>query len=857
MQPRTGGVGKRVGTSLYVHRDAAFHIDASLIALLQEALAALPQAAKSWNVARLSLTEREVAFLDYPLFESDPFPTLATSWLVRLGAELQVNFRDFQSSLNPPILHRKELLLTPDDDRRPKWSELTADAEAIGLFADASRIGFRRDWLAKIAESGYELHGDGFVPMANCSNEGSDAAEDAVANAIVARHRTALTRSTFSAPVQALLRFGLLRDTWSIFDYGCGKGHDIDGLTREGFIAHGWDPHFAPGAQKLPSDVVNLGFVLNVIEDRGERDQTLKEAFGLAGKVLSIAVMTQSAAGKPGLPFRDGFLTSRETFQKYFSQSEFKTYIEMTLDRPVTLVAPGVAFVFADDEFEEEFRLNRQRSSRVWVRAALTRSAAPRVRAKVPFATALYDANLHDFTRLWDCILQNGRTPIDGEAEDFTALINLVGSLSKAVRICMQNNDPIALESARRERIDDLKVYFALQAFHKRTTLKALNPSLQQDVKSFFGSLGAAQSAGSDLLSMIASPAAIQEACETAAREGLGHYFFGHSLQIHTSLVEALPIVLRVYIEAAATIYGDVRSADLVKLHIRSGKLTVLEYKDFDSSPTPLLQRRIKIRLRTQEIDVFEYEGQYEPTILLGKSRFVNEEYPDYARQVAFDEQLLPFCQDFPEHGPTASQLNEVLRFERLAVTGFELRPAETIPDLADRCGTWLTYRDLIQCGETVHATKCENMPQSPHSFNALRALVKHVLDPIIEYFGGVEITFGFCSPDLARAIRRRRVGRIAPQLDQHAASEYNASGHPICDRGGAAVDFLVPDENMYEVAKWITENLPYDRLYIYGPSRPLHVSYGPQQSKQTVFVDRSDGKVRPRRVTNFAELPG
>jgi hypothetical protein len=35
----------------------------------------------------------------------------------------------------------------------------------------------------------------------------------------------------------------------------------------------------------------------------------------------------------------------------------------------------------------------------------------------------------------------------------------------------------------------------------------------------------------------------------------------------------------------------------------------------------------------------------------------------------------------------------------------------------------------------------------------------------------------------------------------------------------------------MREVADWIVENLLFDRLYYYGPTRPIHVSLGPQRS--------------------------
>ena len=102
-------------------------------------------------------------------------------------------------------------------------------------------------------------------------------------------------------------------------------------------------------------------------------------------------------------------------------------------------------------------------------------------------------------------------------------------------------------------------------------------------------------------------------------------------------------------------------------------------------------------------------------------------------------------------------------------------------------------------------------------------------LDPIIDYFGMIKLTYGLCSPELAVEIRTR----IAPKLDQHAANELNKAGRLICKRRGAAIDFLIPDENMKDVADWIIGELEFDRLYYYGRDKPIHVSYGPEMMNQ------------------------
>ena len=74
-----------------------------------------------------------------------------------------------------------------------------------------------------------------------------------------------------SKPVKSLLEYGLLRPGTTFFDYGCGRGADFRGLQGLGYEADGWDPVFRRDAGKRESDLVNLGYVLNVIEDSAER----------------------------------------------------------------------------------------------------------------------------------------------------------------------------------------------------------------------------------------------------------------------------------------------------------------------------------------------------------------------------------------------------------------------------------------------------------------------------------------------------------------------------------------------------------------------------------------------------------
>jgi len=308
----------------------------------------------------------------------------------------------------------------------------------------------------------------------------------------------------------------------------------------------------------------------------------------------------------------------------------------------------------------------------------------------------------------------------------------------------------------------------------------------------------------------------------------------GKSLQLHTSMIEQLPEILRVYIGCAAVLYGDYKNADLVKIHINSGKLSLMSFDDFEGKPIPKMLERVKIKFREQDIEYYDYLGEYTPPNLYYKSRYINEEFPKYPEQVFFEKKLEEFeLLDFEGYGPSSNDFDGQIQKMRLEIDEFDLVSSQKKPDLDDKCGHYLTFRHLIECGETFGDISLSNLPQQPETFNSLFNLATKVLDPVIEYFGMIELTYGFCSSELAKKIP----GRIAPKLDQHGSHEINRNGKYICTRLGAAIDFIVKDENMLEVAQWVVNNTPFDRLYYYGSTKPIHVSYGPEDNREVVIM--------------------
>ena len=167
-------------------------------------------------------------------------------------------------------------------------------------------------------------------------------------------------------------------------------------------------------------------------------------------------------------------------------------------------------------------------------------------------------------------------------------------------------------------------------------------------------------------------------------------------------------------------------------------------------------------------------------------------------------------------------------------------------PKLEDKCSEYLVYGDLIEAGETFNKSTLHNKPEQLASYIAIRDLSTFLLDPIIEEFGSIDITYGFCSHQLSKKIP----GRITPKLDQHSAFETNSLGRRICKRDGAAVDFYVQKhkDSMRVVAKWIIENLPFDRLYFYGDDRPIHLSYAELPAKKAhSFTQTKSGQRVPK----------
>jgi len=82
-----------------------------------------------------------------------------------------------------------------------------------------------------------------------------------------------------------------------------------------------------------------------------------------------------------------------------------------------------------------------------------------------------------------------------------------------------------------------------------------------------------------------------------------------HSLIIEKNFLSDLQAILRVYVGSALQLYGDIDEVHEIKIHITSGKVTLLTYSDWGKSDTPSLSERVKINMLNQSIRNYKHSS--------------------------------------------------------------------------------------------------------------------------------------------------------------------------------------------------------------------------------------------------------
>ena len=483
-------VGKTLPKATYVHREALAEVAPVLYQFIVAQSQSVGMNDGDWNIVRLHLDGFKLALLNYPAFQEEAYPALVKSTSIDLENN-KVKTTDFSKSLNPPILHRKEHMVLHSHPDFEDFCQITQEGESAGLYENTRIIGFRQGWETLIREKGYELVDGRLFRQAALGRETQE-------NHKVDRHKTALSRDSFSSPMKTLARYGYLDGQYSVFDYGCGHGDDLAELAAHGISAAGWDPNWRADGEKITADLVNLGFVINVIENLQERVEAVLGAWQLADRLLVVSAMIASEQRiNKFKPFKDGVLTSRNTFQKYYAQNELQIFLEQILDEEPIPVASGIFYVFKDKGEEQLFLSRKQRRSTRW-KQLVHKSV------RVPKRQVFLEENRELFNRFWLRTLELGRTPVAEEFDESAQLQKIIGSPKKAFHFLREEFETADLERAEQQRKEDLLVYFALQMFNKKRVYRHMPDALKRDIKAFFTDYKAAQAEAQSLLFSLA-----------------------------------------------------------------------------------------------------------------------------------------------------------------------------------------------------------------------------------------------------------------------------------------------------------------------------------------------------------------
>ena len=643
--------GKVVGEAQYFHKSALTMLTDVEKAKLFKCLDLIDETTL-WNVVKFDLKEpHKISLLEYSNFSEDAFPVLLNGTNIDLSSKA-IKHRAYSLS-NPPVLHRKELLLPSSDPNREKYAALTEELEELGAFINISELGTKQRWLKRLEELG--------IKIVDHEIRVSDQETDAEYNALeVFRHRTALKRKKLSSCMGALVDSSLVTNKCEIFDYGCGRGDDVSILAQNNFEkVSGWDPYFAKdNAIPKKSEFVSLSFVLNVIEDADERHSVLKKAFKIASKALVFSVMLEHQNTLQfAYPFNDGYLTSIYTFQKYYSAPEIEAVVKKQLNETPIKLGPGIYIVFKDKSLEQEYLFKRQLGLLVETKTAVKDDAGDR------FAEALVD-------KMVKTILSFGRVPKLTELKTkFQEEISIARvSYNRLSRLALSQISISDLKHVREAFSAEILIFLAINRFDGRVKYGDLPEKFQIDVRAHFGSLRSANAEAERLLFSLSDTDGLISAALDAERSGHGQ-LIGTKFRCHSKQCENLPKNLRLFFKIGERLHRSIADTDIIQLHLETKKMTFLIVNEFEKSSLPRIHSREIVNFATQDIVVVPHQEKEQVRILFLKSALMDAKDEHFKIQRAFDAEVLENAGDlFSDNEPSFEEFAREIMSRKISI---------------------------------------------------------------------------------------------------------------------------------------------------------------------------------------------
>ncbi|MEB3340327.1 DNA phosphorothioation-associated putative methyltransferase [Okeania sp.] len=604
-------IGKKLPTAFYIHISALEKLHPFLqlyenIAhhLYLKSLSHQKTDAKTITLIKFNFDKPTISYLHYPDFNIHPHPALKNSISINLNNG-KVEQRNYSNSENPPVLHRKETFVTPEYRHYQKFAKLTSAEVKLGLLDNTRLIGTRQGWLKHLKNHGIEIKDHRVI---------QHTIEKPIPQ--IERHKAAIVRKKISKPVRLALEANLFTENTTFFDYGCGHGEDIKFINQKGYLSAGWDPYYLPETSCIAADIVNLGYVINVIESLAERREALIKSWQLTKKVLIVSslVLVNDSKTEGKLAYGDGIITSRKTFQKYYEQEELKSYIDQVLNVDSIPIDLGIFLVFRDEAEAQNFRASRLR----------TRLSTPRISCK----NKRFEDYQEQLIPLMNFMSDRGRLPVRGELAEETDLIAEFGTFRRAFQVILQVTNYQEWDAITDKRRQDFLVYLALTKFGNRPKFSQLSVVVRNDIKALFGSYTNACTLADLMLFSLGDSDLISKCCRNSS---IG-YKSTNFLLVHVSAIVKLDPLLRLYEGCANRTIGRLNEVNIVKFHYKLPIISYLFYPDFDKEAHPVLHTTMNVDLRDLSVSYQDYTKEYNPPILHRKDALVTSDYPHYEK---------------------------------------------------------------------------------------------------------------------------------------------------------------------------------------------------------------------------------
>ncbi|MDV7353471.1 DNA phosphorothioation-associated putative methyltransferase [Rhodococcus oxybenzonivorans] len=413
------------------------------------------------------------------------------------------------------------------------------------------------------------------------------------------RHRTAIGRSGLSMPLRQALIDEILVPGNTVLDYGCGRGQDVRRLTHMGIEAQGWDPFYAPDSPLREHEVVMLTYVLNVIEDPTERLHALNAAWQLARKAIVVSCrLDWEQRQVRGQSTGDGLITSRDTFQHFYSTRELRALVEKVTGGHCVSPVPGVVYAFRREEDRLAYLALNTISEFEWA-------------TSTDYVSAL--AEVIEFTEA------RGRVPMFEEIPPDVAPLLARVSRPNLVRLIQKGADSDRVKEGARKTTLDTLLYLGTSIFNGRARLADLPIPVQADIKYCFNSYREACARADRLLLKIRDDTYIRG----AMRNSVGK-LTATALYVHERATRSMPVVLRLYEHCGFVATGRPAGWNILKLDHRGRRVSWSSYPGFDSDPHPTLDWTFGVDMTTLDTHYQSFVERSNRPLLHRKEEFLD-----------------------------------------------------------------------------------------------------------------------------------------------------------------------------------------------------------------------------------------